>query len=1017
MLRRNRLLLLLLLLPVVLVAVIWTTRRPISEAVVARWFAGQQVEARYRVTAISPGGVTLADVSLGPAAAPEFTADRIEAGVGWSPLRPRIDRVVLNRPRLRVTLNQSGISLGSLERLLPTPQQIAQPLPDIDVRIVAGRIVAATPAGSLTGSFDGSGRLRAGFRGFGSIDAAPLALAGCAATLAGARFSVTTGRDDTAFHARGSFPLVACNGRSVAAAGWQVAATLPPTLDRYAATFTAATGRLDAGSIRAATLTLSGDAAAASLTAPIAGRFDLRLAEAIAPSLRAKSASARGSYRFAPATRAASATARVALDGAAATVPDAALRRASRSAAGTLGRPLLDRLAGQGRAAARSFAASADVAAALDAAGARGTLAGLTVRSASGARLDQTGQVEITPAGFVLRGGATIAGGGLPQLVLAGDGAWRDGLASGSGTLTSRRWAVPGASLDALRLSARGSGRDFVVDGGVRVSGAVGGGVVARGLGMPVALSIGPGGLRFGTRCLPVDWSELRRGDVRLARGAVRVCPTGNAIVALDGSRLGGNATVAGLNLSGTKGGVPLALAAAPTRMALAGTTSRPLLTFAPVRLDLRYGARRGQAVVSGSIDATRLTGSGRITAARLDDPASPVNIGDTAATWRLTGGRVGLTGVTALVTDRTAPARFQPMRVTADATVADGIVKATGSGALATSGARLFGFTATHELTSGRGSATAETGVLTFGPALQPYQVTENLRGIVADVRGPVSGTGRFAWTADTLTSTGTARIDHVSLATASLGPVDDIAGNLVFDDLLAMTTPPGQVLTIKRINPGVAVEDGTVVFRMLAPDAAAIAGIGWPYAGGNLTLAPVTIRGTDVRRDFLLTVDGLDAELFLQKFEIKNLNVTGRFDGRLPLVFENGKGRLEAGRLVAREGGGLVQYVGEVGNEQLGAGAKLAFDALRRLRYKSLALDLDGDLDGELVTQLRFAGTNETAATLGGGPLPIRATGLPFKFSVTVRAPFRALLGTAASFSDVRPLIRPAAEQVQPR
>ena len=71
----------------------------------------------------------------------------------------------------------------------------------------------------------------------------------------------------------------------------------------------------------------------------------------------------------------------------------------------------------------------------------------------------------------------------------------------------------------------------------------------------------------------------------------------------------------------------------------------------------------------------------------------------------------------------------------------------------------------------------------------------------------------------------------------------------------------------------------------------------------------------------------------------------------------------------------------------------------------------------DGELVTQLRFAGTNETPATLGGGPLPIRATGLPFRFNVTVRAPFRALLGTASSFNDVRPLIRPAANGVQPQ
>jgi hypothetical protein len=290
-------------------------------------------------------------------------------------------------------------------------------------------------------------------------------------------------------------------------------------------------------------------------------------------------------------------------------------------------------------------------------------------------------------------------------------------------------------------------------------------------------------------------------------------------------------------------------------------------------------------------------------------------------------------------------------------------------------------------------------------------------LRGVIDNVAGPVNGSGRFAWTDKNLTSRGTLAINHVSLATGSLGPIDDVAGVLAFDDLLALTTPRGQKLTIKRINPGVAVEDGVVRFQMLGPGAAFIESIVWPYAGGTLTLAPVTIRAGDTMRSFTLAVEDLDAEQFLQKFDIKNLNVTGRFDGKLPLVFAEGKGRITAGILVARPGGGLIQYVGAVGGENTGAAARLAFDALRRLRYRNLSLDLDGDLDGELVTQLRFAGTNEATTTLGRGPLPIRATGLPFRFNVTVRAPFRALLGTASSFSDVRPLIRPAAAGIKPQ
>jgi translocation and assembly module TamB len=167
------------------------------------------------------------------------------------------------------------------------------------------------------------------------------------------------------------------------------------------------------------------------------------------------------------------------------------------------------------------------------------------------------------------------------------------------------------------------------------------------------------------------------------------------------------------------------------------------------------------------------------------------------------------------------------------------------------------------------------------------------------------------------------------------------------------------------------------------------------------------VVFRAGDAGRRFVLAVDGLDAGLFLQRFDLQNLNATGKFDGVLPLVFVGTTGRIEGGKLTARPEGGMIQYVGDVGQDKMGGASRLAFDALRSLRYRSLALALDGDLDGELVTAISFTGTNLTPVQLGGG-LPLRSNGLPFKFGITVRAPFRALLGTVASFSDARSLLR---------
>lgn len=1009
--RRSRWLLIALLVVAGAAAIAWLARRPLTEAAVDRWFAAQGVAARYRITALSPSSVTLAAVSLGPAARPEFTAERVEATVGWSPLRPRIAAIRLVKPRLRATLSGGGISFGSLDRLIPASVG-PRALPDIDVTIVDGDLRLGTPAGLLRGAVEGAGRLGNGFQGRWRLASAILKARGCTAGLGAATVTLATTRDAVRVAAAGASPEIRCAQGSATVIDWRVAATLPPALDRYAARFDVQAARFGAGRYGAQALVLAGDASASALDGPIAGRAQVKAERLRGPSIGSGRVSADGPFQIDPQTGAGSLQAQVAVSRGSARLDAAAMPALE----GTLAQPLYAALLRRATAAARSFDATASVrlrtGADLDVA-----LTGLIARAASGAEVRQTGRIAYSAGVARLNGGAELSGGGLPSLTLTGAGsAGNDGLA-GSGSVVAAPWAVPGAAVHAFRIAARSDGGSAKLTGLVTASGALGAGITAQRLSVPIDLAISPrGDVVFGARCVAIAWARLARDTLAFGPGDARVCPAGPAIVGLAGGRVEGRATVDPLRLRGRLGNTPLSLAAAALRLTLTGAASRPILGFAPTQLMLSHGDTQTSMVLGGRIDIASASGAGIFADAGFADAGMPVTM-SRGGGWRFASGRLALADASVRITDKTAPARFEPLHIAGiSAALADGEIDARGTGYLASTGARLFGFTARHGLASGQGTAAVETGTLRFGPDLQPYQITEALRGVVDNVAGPVDGNGRFAWTGSALTSRGTLAIDHVSLATAALGPVDDIAGTLEFDDLLALTTPPRQRLTIKRINPGVAVEDGVVHVRMLGPDAAMIESIVWPYAGGILTVAPVTVRAGDTMRSFTLTVDGLDAEQFLQKFEIKDLNVTGRFDGRLPLVFADGKGRIAGGTLVARAGGGLVQYVGAVGGADTGAAARLAFDALRRLRYDSLAINLDGDLDGELVTQLRFAGTNEAEATLGGGPLPIRATGLPFRFNIDVRAPFRALLGTASSFSDVRPLLRAPAE-VQPQ
>jgi translocation and assembly module TamB len=333
---------------------------------------------------------------------------------------------------------------------------------------------------------------------------------------------------------------------------------------------------------------------------------------------------------------------------------------------------------------------------------------------------------------------------------------------------------------------------------------------------------------------------------------------------------------------------------------------------------------------------------------------------------------------------------------------LADNKITATGTLTEPFTKTAISNVTITHDLSRSTGKAILDVPGLTFGQALQPERLTSITLGVIANVQGAITGRGEINWTENGVTSTGGFRTDNLDFA-AAFGPVTGLKGEIALSDLLGLATPSGQSVTVGSINPGIAVIDGAIRYRLLPDLKLEIEGGRWPFAGGELILVPSVLDlNQAAERRLTFRVQGLDAALFVQQMAFDNIAVTGKFDGLLPMVFDQTGGRIEGGSLTVREGGGTLSYVGDVTNAELGRFSKLAFDALKSIRYKKLTLELDGALDGEMVTVVRFNGVNQLPLAQTKNFFLKQFNEIPFLFNITIKAPFRGLFSMVRSFND---------------
>jgi hypothetical protein len=1003
----------LLVLLVVAAIVLWSQRRPIASNILNRELERRGVQATFKLDRIGLRTQQVSNLVIGDPRRPDLTARlaQIQMRIKWNG-QVEFYRVVARGVRLHGRVVGNKVSWGQVDRLLPPPSGKPFSLPDISVDLADTSIAVSTPFGPIGVAIEGEGKLTGGFKGrlaaaSPSLDAGRCTLTGMRAALA---VSVAARRP------RVSGPLsaagFACPTSNIAIAQprFDIDSRFSEGFDRFVGR-----GRMSAVALAAGVNRLdrfNADLTFGGQPTQVLGTVRLSAAGARIAQLTAARTRLNGSYLL---NAAKGQITLVADYGANGVDLDQELTSPFTSAlagvAGTPLAPIAQALSGSLERATQAMSAAGKLRLVNVAGGGAVRVETANVQSTSGARILVGGGGDgITfywPSNRLrVDGRVRTGGGGLPTADLAlsmprGGGPM-------SGRLVMQPYAANGVrlALDPVRFAAIG-------DGGTRIDtvalldGPLSGGRVT-GLRIPITGTIGPGQrLAFGQGCVPLSFASLQLGSLQLGRTQLPICAVGQAVLFRqpDGD-LAVRAFTRDLALNGRLGSSPFAARAA--RGALVGSRG-----FDFTGLAARMGNPEAPILLNaGHLEGT-FKGSGiKGTFARADATIGrvPVKLTEADGRWLYYRNRLTVNGA-ATASDIGSPQpRFYPLRsndlsfsLAGSNVQAGGSLRHPGTGALVTNVA------IRHDLGKGQGNATLDVPGLAFAPnGLQPEMITRLTEGVIALVNGTVAGQGRIAWNGSgQVTSTGEFSTGNMDLA-AAFGPVTGLSGTIRFTDLLGLETAPGQTVKVATINPGILVENGVITYQLLPGQLVRIQAGRWPFMGGELILRETVLNlGRPSPKRLTFEVRGLDANMFVTSFGFREISAEGTFDGVLPMIFDDNGGRIVGGRLDSRAPGGRLAYNGFINKANLGTAGNLAFNALRDLRFRSMIIRLDGDLAGEFGTTLVIDGVG-LAGSNGTQRLISRFVGrIPLKFNVSIRGPFRALIGTAKSLRDPRTLI----------
>lgn len=1004
-------LLILLILLVIAAAVIWIWRKPIADDYIRDELQRRGVQGSYTLDRVGFRTQQVSKLVIGDPAHPDLTVDRatIQLRIKWN-RSVEVYRVVARGVRLKGRLLPTGqVSWGQIDKLLPPPSGKPFRLPDLAVDLADATISLATPYGPMGFAVVGQGNLSGGFAGKLAASSPGLDLGTCRLD----RFQalVNIGVDGRRPQAKGP---IASQGLICPASSLRL---VQPRME-IDSSFSEGFERFDGGGRLTLALFQAGENGLANVVSNLTfkgtparalGRIDLAAQQSRLDRIVAGRTRFDGQYRL--NARAGSLFASGDYGASSVRVEQSLFAMMVEPLASLDGTPL-GPIGGAVSSAIRRAAGQFDVNGSLRLVNQRGggaiRIESANGSAASGARVAVSGGDGVTyywPAGRLrIDGNIALQGGGLPTARIALSQP-RSG-APMNGTAQIAPYSAGGAKLTmaTIRFAARPAGWTEVNTVAL-LDGPFSGGRVV-GLRVPISGRFGTGGaLRFGERCLDTGFASLMAGSLRLGSTRLPICPDGGAILRkAPGGAIAVGGSTRNLRLRGSFGQSPFGLDSALVRF----TESR--FNANAVR------SRMGQPDSPVLINAAELQGSfaggavgGTFGGADALIGRVPLKLSEAIGKWSFDKGDVAIDGGLTLA-HLADPPNFYPMRSeNVHFALADSMIRTTGTLNHPDSGTKVTDVTIVHNLTTGNGNAVLDVPGISFGPGLQPEELTRMTEGVIALVKGGLSGQGRINWTGEgAVTSTGEFTARNMDLA-ASFGPVTGMNGTIVFTDLLGLQTAPGQAATLASVNPGILVENGVLRYQLLPDNLVKIERGEWPFMGGQLILQETILNfGRPSPKRLTFEVVGLDAKTFVDSMGFKELSAAGTFDGVLPMIFDDEGGRIVGGRLDSREGGGTLAYNGVVNRANLGMIGGFAFDALRDLKYRSMIIRLDGYLDGEFATRMTIQGVGMGNTSTQRFLKSVNR--IPFNFNVTIKGPFRALIATAKSFRDPTEVIEPA-------
>jgi hypothetical protein len=301
------------------------------------------------------------------------------------------------------------------------------------------------------------------------------------------------------------------------------------------------------------------------------------------------------------------------------------------------------------------------------------------------------------------------------------------------------------------------------------------------------------------------------------------------------------------------------------------------------------------------------------------------------------------------------------PVDLVAKAAVAAGTLNFSGTTTSA-AGRVVATFEGIAHLREATGQAQFELRRIAFGPGgLQPNELVPALRDSLTAVRGGIAASGTARWSGGEPVISGTLSLRNLSFAAVGVD-VENLSGAIALERIWPPRTPPGQALTVDRIDPGLEVTDGTVRFQIDDHGRLRIEQAGIAFSGGRLSVEPVTIDPGADHHDIVFRAVGLDLQEVLDTANVEAASASGSVSGRIPVSLSR-RGIAVNRATLAADAHGFLRYQPAVPPDALqqeDGGVALLRDALKNFHYDRFSITLDGGSSQEWHSTVHLAGNN---------------------------------------------------------